>query len=188
MKYVSQYDSKNISNTKKLLVTKNEIKQAYKITSSDQISNLKKAINRIRKFAKKQLHKSWSYKDKSSTLGEKVTAIDSVGVYVPGGKASYPSTVMMNVIPARVAGVRKIYMSCPIDDIKNHSLAIVAADLCKVDSIFKMGGAHSIAALAYGTPTIPKVDKIVGPGNLFVSTAKKFVFGDVGIDNIAGPF
>ena len=187
VKYVSQYDSKNISNTKKLLVTKNEIKQAYKITSSDQVSNLKKAINRIRKFAKKQLHKSWSYKDKSSTLGEKVTAIDSVGVYVPGGKASYPSTVMMNVIPARVAGVRKIYMSCPIDDIKNHSLAIVAADLCKVDSIFKMGGAHSIAALAYGTPTIPKVDKIVGPGNLFVSTAKKFVFGDVGIDNIAGP-
>ena len=187
MKYVSQYDSKNISNTKKLLVTKNEIKQAYKITSSDQVSNLKKAINRIRKFAKKQLHKSWSYKDKSSTLGEKVTAIDSVGVYVPGGKASYPSTVMMNVIPARVAGVRKIYMGCPIDDIKNHSLAIVAADLCKVDSIFKMGGAHSIAALAYGTPTIPKVDKIVGPGNLFVSTAKKFVFGDVGIDNIAGP-
>ena len=137
VKYVSQYDSKNISNTKKLLVTKNEIKQAYKITSSDQISNLKKAINRIRKFAKKQLHKSWSYKDNSSILGEKVTAIDSVGVYVPGGKASYPSTVMMNVIPARVAGVRKIYMSCPIDDIKNHSLAVVAADLCKVDSILR---------------------------------------------------
>ena len=187
MKYVSQYDNKNISNIKKLLVTKEEIKQAYKITPKDHITNLKKAINRIRKFSKKQLYKSWSYKDKSSTLGEKVTAIDSVGVYVPGGKASYPSTVMMNSIPAKVAGVKRIYMACPIDDIKNHSLAIVAADLCKVDKIFKMGGAHSIAALAYGTSIVPKVDKIVGPGNIFVSTTKKFVFGDVGIDNIAGP-
>ena len=106
---------------------------------------------------------------------------------MPAGKASYPSTVLMNSIPARVAGVKKIIMTAPISNIEDHALAIVAADLCKVDTIMRMGGAHAIAALAYGTKTVPKVDKIVGPGNIFVTLAKKNVFGDVGIDNIAGP-
>ncbi len=187
IKYISKYDNKSILNIKKILVTKSEIKKAYKLVSKDQIINLKKAISRIKKFSKNQLHRSWSYKDGTSILGEKITAINSVGVYVPGGKASYPSTVMMNVIPARVAGVNKVYMTCPINNLADHALAIVAGDLCNVDLIFKMGGAHSIAALAYGTSVVPKVDKIVGPGNLFVSTAKKIVYGDVGIDNIAGP-
>ena len=187
VKYISKYDNKNISTIKKVIITKNEVRQAYKLVSKDQIINLKKAIVRIKKFSKKQFYSSWSYRDGTSTLGEKITPIDSVGVYVPGGKASYPSTVMMNVIPARVAGVKKVYMTCPVNKLGHHALAIVAADLCEVDQIFKMGGAHSIAALAYGTPTVPKVDKIVGPGNIFVSTAKKIVYGDVGIDNIAGP-
>ena len=106
---------------------------------------------------------------------------------MPGGKASYPSTVLMNVIPAKIAGVKKIIMACPINDVKNHSLAIVAANLCGVDEIFKMGGAHAIAALTFGTHTVPRVNKIVGPGNMFVTLAKKMVFGEVGIDNIAGP-
>ena len=120
-------------------------------------------------------------------MGEKVTPIESVGIYVPGGKASYPSTVIMNTIPAKVAGVGRVIMTCPIGNIRDHSLAIVAADLCGVDKIFRVGGAHAIAALAYGTKSILKVDKIVGPGNLYVALAKKTVFGDVGIDNIAGP-
>ena len=120
-------------------------------------------------------------------LGEKISPIDSVGVYVPAGKASYASTVLMNVLPAKVAGVKNIIMACPINSIEDHALAIVAADLCKVDKIYRMGGAHAIAALAYGTKNIPAVDKIVGPGNIYVTLAKKSVYGDVGIDNIAGP-
>ena len=186
-KYITKFDKNKCSSVSKIIISKNEIKKAYNLVSKDQINHLKKAINRITKFSKKQLSKSWSYKEGKSILGERVTAIDSVGVYVPGGKASYPSTVMMNVIPARVAGVKKIFMACPINDIDDHALAIVAADLCKVDKIYKMGGAHSIAAMAYGTKTIRNVDKIVGPGKLYVSIAKKFVFGDVGIDNVAGP-
>ena len=108
-------------------------------------------------------------------------------MYVPAGKASYPSTVLMNVIPAKVAGVKNIIMSCPINSVEEHALAIIAADLCGVDKIYRMGGAHAVSALAYGTKTIESVDKIVGPGNIYVTLAKKTVFGDVGIDNIAGP-
>ena len=130
---------------------------------------------------------SWTSKKDGSILGEKVTPIETVGIYVPAGKASYPSTVLMNAIPAKIAGVKNIVMACPISNIEDHALAIVAADLCGVQIILRMGGAHAIAALAYGTKSISKVDKIVGPGNIYVTLAKKAVFGDVGIDNIAGP-
>ena len=187
LKYINKFDKSFASNPSKLKVTKNEIKKSYSLVSQIEIANLKKAISRIKKFSKKQLSSSWSYNEQGSILGEKVTAIESVGIYVPGGKASYPSTVLMNAIPARVAGVEKIIMCSPIKEIKHHALAIVAADLCRVDEIYKMGGAHAIAALAYGTETISGVEKIVGPGNIYVSIAKKVVFGNVGIDNIAGP-
>ena len=186
-KYIKIFDKILIKNISKIKVSRNEIKKSYALVSKKEIANLKKAISRIRKFSKKQLSSSWSYNEQGSLLGEKVTAIQSVGIYVPGGKASYPSTVLMNAIPARVAGVEKITMCSPINEIDDHALAIVAADLCGVDDIYKMGGAHAIAALAYGTETIVGVEKIVGPGNIYVSIAKKIVFGDVGIDNVAGP-
>ena len=187
LNYVREFDNPGVKRLSELKVSQIEIKNAYTNVSRKQITSIKKAIIRIKNFSKKQLSKSWSYNDKGSILGEKVTPIESVGIYVPGGKASYPSTVLMNAVPAKVAGVTNVYMSCPINNIENHSLAIVAADLCKVNAIYKMGGAHAIAALAFGTKSIPKVDKIVGPGNIYVSIAKKIVFGDVGIDNIAGP-
>ena len=187
LNYVQEFDNPGVKRLSELKVSQIEIKNAYTNVSRKQITSIKKAIIRIKNFSKKQLSKSWSYNDKGSILGEKVTPIESVGIYVPGGKASYPSTVLMNAVPAKVAGVTNVYMSCPINNIENHSLAIVAADLCKVNAIYKMGGAHAIAALAFGTKSIPKVDKIVGPGNIYVSIAKKIVFGDVGIDNIAGP-
>jgi len=187
LKCIMNFDKIPIKYANKIKLSKYEIKKSYTLVSKTEISNLKKSISRIKKFSKKQLSSSWSYNEQGSVLGEKVTAIESVGIYVPGGKASYPSTVLMNAIPAKVAGVEKIIMCSPIEDIKNHALAIVAADLCGVDDIYKMGGAHAVAALAYGTETISSVDKIVGPGNIYVSIAKKIVFGDVGIDNIAGP-
>ena len=185
--FIKKFDNYNIRNIKNILITSNEIKEAYKYIDKLQISNLKKSIKRIRDFSKKQKASSWSDKKDGSILGEKVTPIETVGIYVPAGKASYPSTVLMNAIPAKIAGVKNIIMACPISNIEDHALAIVAADLCGVDIILRMGGAHAIAALAYGTNYINKVDKIVGPGNIYVTLAKKAVFGDVGIDNIAGP-
>ena len=185
--YISKLDNFKIKNIKEIIVSKKDIAQAYKHVSKIQINNLKKAVKRITNFSKKQLSSSWSFSKDNTVLGEKITPINSVGIYVPGGKASYPSTVLMNTLPAKVAGVRKIFMASPINNIEDHALAIVAADLCGVDKIFRMGGAHAIASLTYGTKTIPAVDKIVGPGNIYVSLAKKNVYGDVGIDNIAGP-
>ena len=187
LKCIRNFDKIFINSTNQIKISKKEIKKAYSFVSKTEISNLKKAISRIKKFSKKQLSTSWRYNEQGSMLGEKVTAIESVGIYVPGGKASYPSTVLMNAIPAKVAGVEKVIMCSPIEEINHHALAIVAADLCEVDDIYKMGGAHAIAALAYGTESITGVEKIVGPGNIYVSIAKKIVFGDVGIDNIAGP-
>jgi histidinol dehydrogenase len=185
--YISKLDNFKIKNIKEIIVSKKDIAQAYKHVSKIQINNLKKAVKRITNFSKKQLSSSWSFSKDNTVLGEKITPINSVGIYVPGGKASYPSTVLMNTLPAKVAGVRKIFMASPINNIEDHALAIVAADLCGVDKIFRMGGAHAIASLTYGTKNIPAVDKIVGPGNIYVSLAKKNVYGDVGIDNIAGP-
>ena len=185
--YINKYDGYKIKNIKDIFITKKQIKAAYGLIDKSQLLNLKKSIARITKFSKHQKSISWKYDDDGSILGEKISPIESVGVYVPAGKASYASTVLMNTIPAKVAGVKNIIMACPIDSIEDHALVIVAADLCKVDKICRMGGAHAIATLAYGTKSILPVDKIVGPGNIYVTLAKKNVFGDVGIDNIAGP-
>ena len=184
---IKKYDNtfyKTISNS---IVTKKEISDAYSQTPKKIVSNLKKAMRNIKNFSKQQKLKSWSIKVKGSKLGEKVTPINSVGIYVPGGKASYPSTVLMNAIPAQVAGVRDITMVCPPVLGELNPLVLIAADLCGVSKIYKFGGAHAIGALAFGTETIKPVDKIVGPGNIYVATAKKKVYGTVGIDSFAGP-
>ena len=184
---IEKYDNtfyKKISNS---IVTKKEISHAYSVTPKKIVSNLRKAMHNIKTFSKQQKLKSWSIKVKGSVLGEKVTPINRLGIYVPGGKASYPSTVLMNAVPAQVAGVRDITMVCPPVSGKLNPLVLIAADLCGVNKIYKFGGAHAIGALAFGTETVEPVDKIVGPGNIYVATAKKRVFGTVGIDSFAGP-
>ena len=187
IKFANKYDKTAYKKISESVVSKSEIAEAYNHISKQALSNLKKAIINIKRFSKKQILKSWSMKVNGSTLGEKVTAIDRVGIYVPGGKACYPSTVLMNAIPAKTAGVNDITMVCPPINGKLDPLVLVAADLCKVDKIYKIGGAHAIGALAYGTETIKQVHKIVGPGNIYVATAKRKVFGTVGIDSFAGP-
>ncbi|WP_424948103.1 histidinol dehydrogenase [Candidatus Spongiihabitans sp.] len=155
----------------------------------DQITAaLRAAAIRIRAFHQKEVQQSWRYTESNGTrLGQNITALDKIGVYVPGGKAAYPSSVLMTAIPAKVAGVGEIIMTVPTPNAEVDSAVIAAASIAGVDRIFTIGGAQAIAALAYGTETIPRVDKIVGPGNIYVATAKKMVFGDVGIDMIAGP-
>jgi histidinol dehydrogenase len=150
------------------------------------LATLRLAATRIRAFHRRQLQKSWQYRDRlGMVLGQRITPLERVGVYVPAGKASYPSTVLMNVLPAKVAGVKEIIMTSPIG--ADGAIMLAAAKIAGVDRVFRVGGAQAVAALAFGTATIPKVDKIVGPGNIFVATAKRLVFGDVDIDSIAGP-
>ena len=185
--FAKKYDNVNYNKVSDSLVSKKEIMDAYNLVPSNLMKNIKKAISNIKKFSKKQILDSWTIKKNGSTLGEKITPIKKVGIYVPGGKASYPSTVVMNSVPAKTAGVHEITMVCPPTDGKLNPLVLVAANLCGVDKIYKFGGAHAIAALAYGTESIEPVDKIVGPGNIYVATAKKMVFGKVGIDSFAGP-
>jgi histidinol dehydrogenase len=142
----------------------------------------------VHAYHRKQIPVSWRYRDKAGTvLGQRVTALDRVGIYVPGGKAAYPSSVIMNAVPAKVAGVREVIMVAPAPGGKRNDLVLAAAAICGVDRVFSIGGAQAVAALAYGTATIPAVDKIVGPGNAYVAAAKRRVFGTVGIDMIAGP-
>ena len=184
---IKRYDNTFYKKISDSIVTKEEISEAYSKTPNNIIVNLRKAMRNIKTFSKQQKLKSWSIKVKGSKLGEKVTPINTVGIYVPGGKASYPSTVLMNAIPAQVAGVKDIIMACPPLSGKLNPLVLIAADLCGVSKIYKFGGAHAIAALALGTETIKPVDKIVGPGNIYVATAKKKVYGRVGIDSFAGP-
>jgi histidinol dehydrogenase len=146
------------------------------------------AEQRVRTYHEKQLARSWDYSEPDGTkLGQQVTPLDRVGIYVPGGKAAYPSSVIMNAVPAKVAGVREIIMTVPTPDGERNDLVLAAALLCGVDRVFALGGAQAIAALAYGTATVPQVDKIVGPGNAYVAAAKRRVFGVVGIDMVAGP-
>lgn len=185
--FSKKYDNVNYTKISDSIVSKKEIEDAYKLVPSSLLKNIKKAISNIKKFSKRQILDSWTIKQNGSTLGEKVTPIKKVGIYVPGGKASYPSTVVMNSVPAKTAGVDEITMVCPPTDGKLNPLVLVAANLCGVNKIYKFGGAHAIAALAYGTESIEPVDKIVGPGNIYVATAKKMVFGKVGIDSFAGP-
>ena len=187
IKFAKKYDNVNYTKVSDSIVSEKEIEVAYELVPSALLKNIKKAISNIKTFSKKQILDSWSIKKNGSTLGEKVTPIKKVGIYVPGGKASYPSTVVMNSVPAKTAGVDEITMVCPPTDGKLNPLVLVAANLCGVNKIYKFGGAHAIAALAYGTESIEPVDKIVGPGNIYVATAKKMVFGKVGIDSFAGP-
>jgi histidinol dehydrogenase len=167
-------------------VKPNEIERAMKKVPAKDLLTLRLAARRIAAFHRRQLQKSWQYRDPiGMLLGQRITPLERVGVYVPGGKASYPSTVLMNAIPAKVAGVKEIIMTSPIGN--DGAIILAAAKIAGVNRIFRVGGAQAIAAMAFGTGTIPKVDKIVGPGNIFVATAKRLVFGEVNIDSIAGP-
>lgn len=186
--FTKQFDGADI-NKKNIQVTKEEIEEAYHLTDEKLITVIKKSLENIKQYHEKQKQYSWF--DSSSNgvmLGQKVTALASAGVYVPGGKAAYPSSVLMNIIPAKVAGVEKIVMTTPCNkEGKVNPTTLVAAHLAGVNEIYKIGGAQAIAALAFGTESVPKVDKIVGPGNIYVALAKKAVFGHVSIDSIAGP-
>lgn len=186
--YTKQFDRAEI-NADNIVVTDEEINEAYATVAPELLDVIRKSLVNIRAFHSKQLQNSWFISGENGTiLGQKVTPLDKVGVYVPGGKAVYPSSVLMNVVPAKVAGVPHIYMTTPPGaDGKIASSTLVAAKEAGVDTIYKVGGAQAIAALAFGTESIPKVDKIVGPGNIYVALAKKAVFGHVSIDSIAGP-
>jgi len=163
-----------------------EIDRALRLVSREDLQAMRLAAARIARFHRRQLEKSWDYRDPLGlVLGQRVTPLERVGVYVPAGKAAYPSTVLMNVIPAKVAGVQEVVMVSPVRE--ESASVLAAARIAGVDRIFRVGGAQAIAALAFGTETIPKVDKIVGPGNIYVATAKRLVFGAVDIDSIAGP-
>jgi histidinol dehydrogenase len=167
-------------------VTEEEIAGATARVPPKDLTTLRLAAKRITAFHRHQLQKSWRYRDGvGMVLGQRITPLERVGVYVPGGKASYPSTVLMNVLPAKVAGVKEIIMTSPIAG--DGAIILAAAKIAGADRVFRVGGAQAVAALAFGTASIPKVDKIVGPGNIFVATAKRLVFGEVDIDSIAGP-
>lgn len=176
-------------NADNILVTKEEIEEAYSLIDAEYIKVMKHAKDNIAEYHKKQLRQSWiETKEDGSILGQKITPIEVAGTYVPGGKAAYPSSVLMNIIPAKVAGVSKIVMTTPPSaNGKINPGTLVAADIAGADEIYKVGGAQAIGAMAYGTNSIPKVDKITGPGNIFVALAKKAVYGNVGIDSLAGP-
>ncbi|SFA73058.1 histidinol dehydrogenase [Acetitomaculum ruminis DSM 5522] len=186
--YTLKFDKVKIdaSNVK---VTEAEIEEAYKLVDSKLVEIIRKALKNIREFHQKQVQNSWfDSKADGTFLGQKVTPLEVAGVYVPGGKAVYPSSVLMNVVPAKVAGVDKIIMTTPpAKDGSIYPSTLVAAKEAGVDEIYKVGGAQAIAAMAFGTESIPKTDKIVGPGNIFVALAKKAVYGNVSIDSIAGP-
>lgn len=186
--YTKQFDGADI-NASNIRVTEEEIKEAYTLVDEKLIKVMRKALENIRVYHEKQKQYSWfDSRPDGVMLGQKVTALASAGVYVPGGKAAYPSSVLMNVIPAKVAGVEKIVMTTPCNkEGKVNPATLVAAKEAGVTEIYKVGGAQAIAALAFGTESIPKVDKIVGPGNIYVALAKKAVFGHVSIDSIAGP-
>lgn len=186
--YTKQFDGADI-NAENILVTEEEIEEAYQLVDPKLLAVIRKALVNIQDYHAKQRQFSWFDSEESGIiLGQKVTPLANVGVYVPGGKAVYPSSVLMNVIPAKVAGVKNIVMTTPPGrDGKVYPSTLVAAKEAGVDKIYKVGGAQAIAALAFGTESIPKVDKIVGPGNIYVALAKKAVFGYVSIDSIAGP-
>lgn len=186
--YTKQFDKYDL-NADNIKVTKAEIDEAYSLVDKEYIEVMKRAAANIRAYHEKQLRTSWfDTKPDGSILGQRITPIEKAGTYVPGGKAAYPSSVLMNIIPAKVAGVSKIVtVTPPNSEGKVNPGTLVAADIAGADEIYKIGGAQAIAALAFGTESIPKVDKITGPGNIFVALAKKAVYGNVGIDSIAGP-
>ncbi|WP_370279912.1 histidinol dehydrogenase [Pontibacterium sp.] len=188
VEYTNRFDRLQAVGMAELEMSQARLQQALDNLPKEQRQALETAAERVRSYHERQKGESWQYTEADGTmLGQKVTPMDRVGLYVPGGKASYPSSVLMNAMPAKVAGVGEIIMVVPTPDGEVNELVLAAAALAGVDRVFCIGGAQAVAALAYGTATVPKVDKIVGPGNIFVATAKRAVFGVVGIDMIAGP-
>ena len=188
LEYTRKFDRLTLAEAAAMELPKSELKAAFDGLPVDQKSALEQAAQRVTSYHKKQVQASWNYLDDDGTmLGQQVTPLDRVGLYVPGGKAAYPSSVLMNALPAKVAGVAELIMVVPTPDGIKNQLVLAAAYLAGVDRVFTIGGAQAVAALAYGTASIPKVDKIVGPGNAYVAAAKRRVFGVCGIDMIAGP-
>ena len=186
LKLTHQFDRHTLP-LEKIKVSAEEIAAAYNEVKPEELAALKEAEKRIRLFHERQKQDSWTYEEEGVMLGQMVRPLAVAGIYVPGGKASYPSSVLMNAIPAKVAGVERVVMCSPFPDAVTRPHVLVAADLAGVTEIYKVGGAQAVAAMAFGTDTIPRVDKIVGPGNIFVALAKRLVFGTVDIDMIAGP-
>ena len=187
-RHIAKFDNWTPKSDADLKIDTNSMSEAYKNLDEKLKSALHLAYDRIKAYHEKQKPKSWFDTEENGTiLGQKVTAVDSAGLYIPGGKAAYPSSLLMNVIPAQVAGVENIVVCTPTPDNEPNELLLAACHLCGVSEVYKVGGASAIAAMAYGTENIPKVDVITGPGNIFVATAKKMVFGEVNIDMIAGP-
>lgn len=186
--YTRRFDRLVLASTAELELPHDRLAKALDTLPADQRNALMEAATRVRAYHEKQLTQSWSYVEPDGTLlGQKITPLDRVGLYVPGGKASYPSSVLMNAIPAKVAGVGELIMVTPTPAGETSNLVLAAAAICNVDRVFTIGGAQAVGALAYGTHTVPQVDKIVGPGNAYVAAAKRRVFGVVGIDMLAGP-
>ncbi len=186
--YTQRFDRLDVQSMLALELSRDELQEALDGLPKDQREALEAATSRVRDYHQRQPLQSWQYEDADgSLLGQKVTPLDRVGLYVPGGKASYPSSVLMNAIPAKVAGVKELIMVVPTPGGEKNALVLAAACLAGVDRVFTIGGAQAVGALAYGTETVPQVDKIVGPGNAYVATAKRRVFGIVGIDMVAGP-
>ena len=185
--YTKKYDGLDL-NVRNIKVSANEIKKAHNDAPKENIQAFKRAASRIKNFHKRQKENSWKFQERDGViLGQIIKPIETVGLYVPGGKASYPSSVLMNAIPAKIAGVKRIVLCTPAPHGKINPYVLIAAKIAGVEEIYRIGGAQAIAAMTFGTESIPKVDKIVGPGNIFVATAKKLVFGKVDIDMVAGP-
>ncbi len=188
VEYTRRFDGWEVGDAAALDIPKARLEQAWQAVSADQREALEAAAERIRDYAEHQKIHSWHYSDDDGTLlGQQVTPLDRVGLYVPGGKAAYPSSVLMNAVPAKVAGVGELIMVVPTPGGEFNELVLAAAHIAGVDRVLAVGGAQAVAALAYGTESLPAVDKIVGPGNVYVATAKRAVFGQVGIDMVAGP-
>ena len=188
LEYTMKFDSLKAESISELFVSKKRLKESFENLEEKQKNALSIAANRIKSFHQKQVQESWTYKEEDGTiLGQKIIPLERAGLYVPGGKAAYPSSVLMNAIPAKVAGVEELIMVVPSPKGTINQLVLAAAYVANVDKVITIGGAQAIAALAYGTESILKVDKIVGPGNIYVATAKRQVYGQVGIDMIAGP-
>lgn len=188
LEYTAKFDRLPLAGAHEMELSRDELHAAFVGLPAEQRAALEAAAKRVTEYHQKQVQESWSYKDADGTLlGQQVTPMDRVGLYVPGGKAAYPSSVLMNALPAKVAGVVELIMVVPTPDGVKNQLVLAAAYLSGVDRVFTIGGAQAVAALAYGTATIPKVDKIVGPGNAYVASAKRRVFGVCGIDMVAGP-
>ncbi|HSI45231.1 MAG TPA: histidinol dehydrogenase [Methylophilus sp.] len=188
LEYTNRFDKTNVDSLAQLEIPQAELQDALTNLPAEQREALQAAADRVRSYHEKQVMQSWQYTEADGTLlGQQVTSLDRVGLYVPGGKAAYPSSVLMNAIPAKVAGVQELIMVVPTPNGEKNQLVLAAAAVCGVTRVFCIGGAQAVGALAYGTETVPQVDKIVGPGNAYVAAAKRRVFGVVGIDMVAGP-